>query len=37
MNEFIRYNAWCVKNGFKASNPKTLNMYLIIKGVKLLG
>ena len=34
MTEFVRYNVWCVKYGFKASNPNTLNVYLIIKGVK---
>ena len=37
MTEFVRYNAWCVKHGFKASDPNVLNVYLIIKGVKLLG
>ncbi len=37
MTEFVRYNAWCVKYEFKASDPNTLNVYLIIKGVKLLG
>ena len=36
MTEFVRYNAWCVKHGFKASNPGTLNVYLILNGMKSL-
>ena len=32
MTEFVKYNAWCVKHGFKASNPHTLTVYLILNG-----